>query len=255
MVELRPGQWTAEPVGKLAWLGVAYPLLAHVAIATGSPALTLAAVGVLALLVLGPGLVRGRIVAWILALLAAGAMVLLYRAGAESLPLYAPPVLITAAMAWLFGHTLRPGSRPLIERLVRLLHAPDEQLDPAIATYARRLTLAWTLLFVALSLVNLALALCATPGGLLLAAGVEPPVRVPREVWSAFANLLNYVILGAFFVAEYFFRRRVFPQQQYRNIFDFTARAMKVGPQLFRRPAPGGDASAALGAADVRESR
>jgi uncharacterized membrane protein len=237
MVELRPGQWTAEPVGKLAWLGVAYPLLAHVAIATGSPALTLAAVGLLVLLMLGPGLVRGRIVAWILAVVAAVAMGLLYRAGAESLPLYAPPVLVTAAMAWLFGHTLLPGSRPLIERLVRLLHAPDEHLDPAIASYARKLTLVWTLLFVALSLLNLVLALCATPGGLLLSAGIEPPLRVPREVWSAFANLLNYVIIGTFFVAEYAFRRRVFPQQQYRNFFDFTVRAMKVGPQLFGRPA------------------
>jgi uncharacterized membrane protein len=224
-------------VGKLAWLGVAYPVLAHVAVASGSAALTLAAVGVLALLVLGPGLVRGRPIAWLAAVLVAIGMAMLHRAGIESLPLYAPPVLITAGMAWLFGHTLRAGSRPLIERLVRLLHAPDEVLDPAIAPYARRLTLAWTLLFVALSAVNLALALCASPGGLLLAAGVEPPVRVPREVWSLFANLLNYVILVAFFVVEYAYRRYRFPQQPYDGIVDFTVRAMKVGPQVFVRPA------------------
>lgn len=229
-------------MSKLAWLGVGYPVLAHVAIATGSAALTLAAVGLLALLVLGPGMARGRPIAWGLAALVAAGMVALYRAGAEALPLYAPPIVITAAMAWLFGHTLAAGNRPLIERLILLIHPPEVPLPDGVVPYARKLTLAWTVLFVALSTTNLALALGAAPGGLLLAAGIEPPVRVPREVWSAFANLLNYLIIGAFFVGEYVYRRYRFPQQPYRGFVDFALRAAKAGPRLFAAPVRAADA-------------
>jgi hypothetical protein len=95
------------------------------------------------------------------------------------------------------------------------------------------LTATWTALFVVLAVVNLMLALCATPGGLLLAAGFEPPVPVPLAIWSLFANILNYVFVGVLFVVEYAWRQRVFPQQRYRNIFDFTQRVARLGA-IFR---------------------
>ena len=41
------------------------------------------------------------------------------------LPLYLPPVLVPAFLAWVFGQTLLPGRTPLIEQLVHVLHAPD----------------------------------------------------------------------------------------------------------------------------------
>lgn len=211
---------------------VAYPVLAHLAVVTASPGLTVASVAVLALAVLLPGLISGRLAAWVGALLAACAIVLLARQDAAGLVLFLPPVLINFFLAWLFGHTLARGHRPLIERLVRLLHPPGEVLDPEVVRYARSLTATWTVLLGGLGFLNLLLALLASPGGLLETAGVAPPVAVPIETWSLFANLLNYLVVGAFFVAEWFYRRRRFPQQQYRNLFDFLRQAAGVGPAL-----------------------
>jgi uncharacterized membrane protein len=147
--------------------------------------------------------------------------------------MYAPPVVISFGMAWVFGKSLARGDVPVIERIVRLLHAPEEQIDSAIPRYARRLTLLWALLFVMLGTLNLILALCATPDGVLLWLGVQPPVTVPRDVWSLFANLLNYVIVAAFFVVEYIYRRYRFPHQPYANMLDFIRRASAIGPRVF----------------------
>jgi uncharacterized membrane protein len=211
---------------------VAYPLLAHAATVTASSRLTLASVVALALAVLLPGLLALRPAAWMGAVLATAVIALLARQDAAALLLFLPPVLINVFLAWLFGRTLGTGRPSLIERLVRLLHPPEEDLDPAIAVYATRLTAAWTVLFAALASVNLLLALFATPGGLLEAAGLAPTWAVPIETWSLFANLLNYLVVGLFFVVEWIYRRRRFPQQPYRNLLDFLRRAAAVAPAL-----------------------
>ncbi len=87
-------------------------------------------------------------------------------------------------------------------------------------------------------MLNLTLALLATPGGILLMMGLHPPVTVPVEVWSLFANFIDYVMAGLLFLAEYAYRQRKFPQQPYRNFFDFINRARRVGHRVIgeRRP-------------------
>ncbi len=117
---------------------------------------------------------------------------------------------------------------PLIERLARLLHEPDEISDE-VARYARKVTLGWTLFLFGLAMLNLTLALLANPDGILLMMGMHPIVTVPQEVWSLFANFLNYVMAGAFFVIEYIYRQRRFPEQPYKNFIDFMQRARRVG--------------------------
>jgi uncharacterized membrane protein len=161
------------------------------------------------------------------------ALVLLWRAHAAWLPLYASPVLVSFAIAWVFGQTLAPGEVPLIERLVRLLHESDD-LRPDIRAYARSVTVAWTLLTTVLGLLNLTLALVAEPDGVLLMMGIRPPFTVHVETWSLFANFLNYVIVGAFFVVEHLYRDSRFPEQRYRNVLDFLRRAAAVGPRVLR---------------------
>jgi uncharacterized membrane protein len=214
-------------------LGVAFPLTVHAAVVSRNAPLTIASLALLALLVMLPRLRRWSAAAWSTVPLIVLALVLLWRAHAEWLPLYATPVLVSFAFAWLFGHTLAPGEVPIIERLVRLLHETDE-LRPDIRAYARGCTLAWTLLMSALGLLNLTLALIAAPDGILLLLGVRPPVTVPAETWSLFANFLNYVFVGVFFMAEYIYRDYRFPEQKYRNVFDFMRRAAAVGPRLLR---------------------
>lgn len=217
-------------------LAVCYPLAAHLAVLTGSPRLTLVCLGLLVALALAPALSRRRPAAWLAALVAAGALALPFLAPPRWtwLPLYAPTVLGDVFLAWLFGHTLARGQVPLVERMVRLLHAPavGESLDPQIVRYVRRLTAAWSLLFAALGLTDLLLALLAVPNGVLPLLGVVPVVTVPQRVWSWFANIAEYAIGAAFFVAEYTYRRWRFPQQPYAGLLDFVRRLSAIAPRV-----------------------
>jgi len=214
-------------------LGVAFPLTVHAAAVSRNAPLTIASLALLALIVMLPRLVRWNVAAWCAVPLIVGALALLWRAHAEWLPLYATPVLVTFTFAWAFGHTLAAGEVPIIERLVRLLHETDE-LRPDIRAYARGCTLAWTLLMTALGVVNLTLALVAAPDGVLLLLGIQPPFTVAVETWSLFANFLNYIFVGVFFLLEYLYRDYRFPEQKYRNVFDFMRRAAAVSPRLLR---------------------
>jgi len=152
------------------------------------------------------------------------------------LPIYAPSIAADLFAAFLFARTLAGSQIPLIERIVRLLHSPEERLDPGIPRYARRLTAIWAALFCLLAGVSLALALLAVPHGILSLLGIRPPVSVPQSAWSVFANFLEYVIIAVFFVGEYAYRRRHFPQQPYRSVFDFLRRVVLVTPRALSWP-------------------
>jgi uncharacterized membrane protein len=218
-------------------LAVCYPLVTHLAVLTGSPRLTLASLALLVALALLPALARRRTLAWVAALVAAAAVTLSLVAaqGWPWLPLYAPPVLSDAFLAWLFGHTLARGHVPLIERMARLLRAPGEPLDPATLSYTRALTAAWAALFALLALANLLLALCATPNGILALLGRVPILTVPQRAWSWFANIAEYLIAVGFFVGEYAYRRRLFPQQPYAGLVDFLRRLGTIAPRILER--------------------
>lgn len=215
-------------------LALAYPFLVHAAISAGSAGLTLAGAFVLLVLALWPGLVRAR--PWAFALLLAGgaALVALARSGGAALPLYLPPVLIPLFLAWLFGHTLMAGRMPLIERLARLVHDAGDAFDPGIPRYARRVTLLWTVVFVAMTASNLGLALAVVPDGLLSSFGVAPPLAVSARTWSLFANLLNYAFVALMFALEYAYRHRRFPERPYHGFTDFARRALTNAPALWR---------------------
>lgn len=218
-------------------LAIAYPVVAHMAVASRSVAITAVSLAVLASLFLLPRLAARSIVAWCVLPVVAAGLLLLAHSHVAWLPLYATPVLVNIFGAWVFGHTLAPGQVPLIERLARLLHEEGGITDD-IARYARRVTLAWTLFLSGLAVLNLTLALLATPGGILLMMGVHPIVTVPVEVWSLFANFIDYAMAGVLFLAEYAYRQRKFPDQPYRNFFDFINRARRVGHRVIgeRRP-------------------
>ena len=214
-------------------LGASYPVFAHIAVLSGNPVLIAASIGLLIALVLFPGLRSARPMAWIMLPVAAYCLYIAAANGRTLLLLFLPPILINGFMAWVFGRTLKTGRTPLIERAIVALHGTTDDVTVEMLAYARRLTLVWTCLFVALTAINLALAVLANPGGLLLSVGLQSPVTVPLEAWSLFANVLNYLIVGALFVGEYWLRRRRFPQQSYRGFFDFTRRLAGVG-SLFR---------------------
>ena len=205
-----------RPVTTLLSFG--YPVLAHFAIARHSAGLTIAALALLALVALLPSLARGAAGAWFGLLLVAAACWWLATVEQTIVLLYLPPIVVPAFLACVFGNTLLPGRTPLIEQLIRLLQLPgDDEPESAVWSYARRLTAAWTALFVALVVFNLALAALAEP-----------------QVWSLFTNLIEYLIVAAFFAIEYAYRRQRFPRQPYRNMFDFVRRLLAAMPRLMR---------------------
>ena len=212
-------------------LAIAYPVLAHLAVVSRSVAVTVASLAALASLALLPRLVARSVVAWCLTPLVATGLVLFAQSNAAWLPLYAAPVFVNLFGAWIFGHTLAPGQTPLIERLARLLHEPDA-ISNEIARYARKVTLMWAVFLSSLAVLNLTLALLATPDGVLLMMGWRPIVTVPVEVWSLFANFIDYALAGALFLGEYAYRQRKFPEQPYRNVIDFMRRARRISHRV-----------------------
>lgn len=216
-----------------ALLAFSYPLTAHIAIWRHSLALTLTAMAVIAAAVLVPSLLRGRAAAWLALCCTIALLGWLASVSNQELALYAPPVVVPAFFAWVFGHTLAKGRTPLIAQFVEL-HATPDSIDPAVWPYARQLTWTWMLLLSGIALTNLVLATLATPNGLLLIAGHSPMVTVSQRTWSWFAHLGGYLLVATFFVSEYVYRRHRFPQQPYRNFFDFVARTLAASPRLLR---------------------
>lgn len=102
--------------------------------------------------------------------------------------LYLPPLLINSGLMILFGLTLRQGSMPLVERLMRMEYSGAE-LPAALARYARNLTRVWVGYFAGIVLISLVLA-----------------VSAPLELWSLFANVLSYLFAIMLFLAQYLWR-------------------------------------------------
>ena len=232
MIEARRSRGPVWPVV----LGVSYPRLAHVSVVTRSPELVAASVGLLCALLLLEPLKRRRAWAWLTLAACCAALSRLVESRLATLPPFAPPVLITGGVAWMFIRTLREGATPLVEQIARLLDGPD--LGPEQVAYARRLTALWALLTGTLCVINLGLALLVTPSGLLLAGGLRPPFTVRLETWSLFANVINYVVLGAMFALEFAYRRHRFPSLPRRGFVGFIRDVVRLGP-LFARQRQG----------------
>ena len=216
-------------------LVVLYPLLAHMAAVEGDHQLAAFALGDILLVLLLDGLLAGRIKQWLLLLLAVPALVLLSRSAFAVVPLLLMPALLIAVAASGFARTLRPGRTPLIASIVEVLEGDDAaNLPERLRRYTRGLTLAWALMLGSLALVNLTLALCAAPGGVLASVGIVPPFTVTNTQWSWFANGFNYGILGLFFVVEFIYRRHCFPERVH-GFRHFATRLVKMGPSFWRK--------------------
>lgn len=209
-----------------------YALLTHLYASSHQQPWAVAALMLLALALLFPGLYARKPAAW-LAGIAVGAVLLSpWFRQHVALVLFVPPIVANLALGWLFGHTLRAGKVPLVEQLVRLLHPENDIQDEAVWPYSRHVTRLWSLLFLANALACLLLALFAVPGGILVSAGLLPSLQLPIHWWSWYANLGCYAMAGLLFVGEYAYRRHRFPWQPYRNFLHFCQRAATVGPAL-----------------------
>lgn len=211
---------------------VAYPLLVLAGVVSGVQAVRMAGLAALGLAILLPGLVAGRPATWCAAALAIAGCTWLALRDSSMLPLLLAPVLIPAGVAWIFGRTLRAGRVPLIVQLVRHLHAGHGPVAEDRILYARRLTVAWTVLLAGLALFNAMLGSLMTPGGLLESLGTRTPLAVSDRTWAIATGLLGYVVVAVFFVAEYAYRQSRFPEQPYRDFREFLRRSMAAAPAI-----------------------
>ena len=215
-------------------LVLAYFGLAHAASARHDPVLAALALGDIAAIVMLEPLLRANARAWGIAALVAVALVALARTSFAPLALLLVPAAIVALVAWTFGRTLRKGHVPLITRMVTALDGvPLHDMAPDLRSYTRALTATWAIVLGVLANIDLVLALCAVPGGLLEGVGIAPPVAVPHAAWSWFANGLTYGLIGALFIGEYHYRVRRFPGR-YTSFLDFLRKMGKLGPGFWR---------------------
>ncbi|WER48173.1 acyl carrier protein [Cupriavidus sp. WKF15] len=122
-----------------------------------------------------------------------------------------------AALAAMFGRTLRPGGMPLCTEFAAAVHGP---LTPDMRRYTRRVTQAWTLFF-----------------ALTAAASLVLFALAPMPAWSTFANLGTPALVALMFVAEAACRRVVLPAAQHTGVLDavrgyravMTERASRAG--------------------------
>ncbi len=103
-------------------------------------------------------------------------------------------------LAAVFGGTLARGRQALCTRFAEMVHG---SLSPEEVRYSRQVTLAWTLFFLAISLVSSALFFFAS-----------------IEIWSVFANFLTFPLVMLMFVVEYGIRLRKLPHQKKHSIMD-----------------------------------
>ena len=196
------------PRARRAWvrrsvllLACAWPLSLHAAILFAPPGwparVTAAALALGALIwaIADARLASAMLAGTAIALLAAG---VIYT---PEVLLFAPPVMINAALAALFGSSLRAGREPVISLFARLEQGGELPAD--LARHARTVTWLWTLLLACMAAAALALAALA-----------------PLETWSLFANVVIYALIAALFVGEYLYRRVRFRHYRHASLTD-----------------------------------
>ena len=130
-------------------------------------------------------------------LIAAGSALLVERVfnGAETSPqqvyLLQYSVINSGVGLW-FASSLRAGNQPLISRVAERVHGG---LDPVMAAYTRRVTMAWVIYF------------AVAVGVSFLLYGFAD-----FESWSLFANVLTPIGGCTLFVGEYLLRYRLHPE-------------------------------------------
>jgi uncharacterized membrane protein len=173
------------PVGALLMIG--YPFAVYAALAANRPglAVTLCVLSLTLLAVAAPR--RWRLV--VIALFSLVALIA-FMSGLGTRLSYLPPVVVNVGLAAWFGVTLRPDREPIISRIARIERGT---LAPDLVAYTRRLTLVWTLFFLAMAAVSAALSVL--------------PSAAP---WAWFTTFGNWICIAALFFGEQLYRRRRF---------------------------------------------
>jgi anaerobic C4-dicarboxylate transporter len=210
----------------------AYVAVVAAAFASGRAWLDEVATFMVVTLVLWPGLRRLNPPAIALWLASACGIAALAFAGDGDVALDFLPVIINLALCVLFARTLKPGSEPLIARLIAVIESPARVALPRVAGYARALTWVWAIVLGAQALLLTALIVCAVPGGLLARLRIASPFAIAADDWRWFLIFGSYATVLALLVLEYAFRRWYLRHIAHVSLPVFMSRLVRRWPAL-----------------------
>lgn len=167
------------------------------------------------------GLFAPRAVRPAVAVLALAALVA-FAYGGAALLIDLLPALIAGLVGWLFARTLLAPRRPLIARAIAAIDGEDWLQQPAIARYARYLTLIWAVVQCGLLLLGGASALHARGFWPLL------PLPAPR----VFAAAILPAVVAGVFLLEFVTRPIWLPHVPRHGLVAFLRRLAGAWPAL-----------------------
>lgn len=196
-----PAHGATAAVRRLQWRALVVACVALIGLSwwTASDVLAAICVALVLTLVLAARLKARQTGAWVAWLLGVGAIIGLARSGHARLALDLVPVAVNLLLGLWFGASLGAGRTPVIARFVSAIEGAEHLRRPGVARYARRLTLAWTLVFL---------------GQVVLFALVlfwwlpHTPATSNAHTWLvAWLHAGGYLLPAAFMLVEYVFRR------------------------------------------------
>lgn len=211
---------------------IAYAALLCAAFATGNTWFGVIAVWVLATLLLWPALRRRSVLAWGAWFVVVTALGVLAAHGNAALDCL--PVMVNAALCFVFARTLTYGREPLIARVIAELEGPQHLALPGVAAYARQLTWAWAIVLGIQAAMLIVLVACRVPDGVLITFRIMPPIRLSAVAWGWWLHLGSYVLVSGFMLLEYAFRRWRLRHVSHMSLTQFIVRLIRCWPALVR---------------------
>lgn len=148
-----------------------------------------------------PGLVRLRLIPWLLFLSIASLLMAADYYGWSVTLLKLPPLFVLCVIGGVFWYSLLPGNTPLVTNIGEKARGP---LSPELRRYTLWVTRFWALVLAAQLTVTLMLSLAG-----------------PLWLWALVANVANLIVVAILFVLEFLFRRHRFPGHNHPNFVDY----------------------------------
>ena len=128
--------------------------------------------------------------------------------------IYMPPMLMLFGLFILFSQSLFGDQIPLITRYAMMLNDKDK-IDERHYNYSRLLTILWSIFFLLMAIISLSLAIFSS-----------------LDTWSLFTNVISYILIAAFFVIEFYVRKRLFSNLDSLEggFFQFIRKISKISP-------------------------
>ncbi|MBR0567182.1 hypothetical protein J5J83_13750 [Azoarcus sp. L1K30] len=112
-----------------------------------------------------------------------------------------------------FGRTLTKDAVPMVTRFAQVIHG--DELAPALKRYTRRVTVAWSVFFVAM----------AGTSALLFFTG-------PMPAWSLLINVLTPILVAAVFALEFAIRSVVLPPTLRTGLVDSVRACLQTSRRI-----------------------